>query len=121
MSHSINLFHSLKIGRAKTYKQRDHWLGVRVNGPYVVLLVDDKTIPLTTTQAHEAGWALVRTADDCIRNSHNGVLWDGHTAKEAVVLSVNNHSMHVSPAKARKIGGALLRKSDFADDYQIGN
>ena len=112
--------HSIKIGKTSApYEQREDFLGVRHQGPFVILLIGDTSIPMSTVQAHKVGWPMLRTADDCIRQAHNGVLWDGFSSKESVVLTVNGKSMHISPVKARKIAVALLRKADPADDFQL--
>lgn len=122
MTNYLRPNHSIRIGRnTGQYEQRQHFVGVRHQGPFVVLLIDQRPIALSTSQAHKVGWEMLRTADDCIREAHNGVLWDGHQAKQSVVLTVNGASMNVSPAKARKIAAALLRKSDPADDFQRDN
>jgi len=111
---------TIRISRnSGQYVQRENWIGIRWQGPYVVLLIDNKTIPITTVQAHAVGWQMLREADDCIREANNGVLWNGHRARQSVILTVNGQSLNISPAKARKIAAALLRKADYADDFQL--
>ena len=111
--------HSVKISKTSApYEQRENFISVRYQGPFVILMIGNRPIPMSTVQAHKIGFPMLRTADDCIRQAHNGVLWDGFASKESVVLTVNGHSMHISPVKASKIADALLRKSDPADDFQ---
>lgn len=111
----------IKVNRAPQENNQDFRVQVRHQGPWVILLIDKKPIPMSTPQAHKIGWALLREADDCIREANNGVLWAGHKANHSVIMTVNGTSLNVSAHKARQIAAALLRNSDPADDFQKNN
>ena len=89
---------------------------VRSEGPLVVMILREKKIELRTPTAHKIGFALIRAADDCIKvNREPG-------AKEFVALTINTTAdIHLPPDAARKLGAALLRRSDPADDFQLNN
>ncbi len=112
--------HSFRVGRSPK-QPTSHWIGIRNQGPYLVVLINKATLLLTTVQAHKQGWELLRTADDCIRTSNDGVLWRGHQSNQSVVWTINGSSVVMQPARARKIAAALLRRSDYADDFQLQN
>ncbi len=68
--------------------------------------INDKTVEFSTVAAHKAGFALVVKASQAIEG-------------EFIEMKVNNRSIHMLPAQAYQVGGALLRKIDDADDFQL--
>lgn len=85
-----------------------HVFAVRQRGPIVQLGIDGRGVELRTIQAHRAGFDLV-------------TLSARTQAGEAVKLTVNNVEIVLPSAEAKQLGGALLRKADSADDFQIEN
>lgn len=72
----------------------------------VAVLVDGKTAEvLNTVATHRIGFAMIRLADACR---------DGF-----IRISINGKPIDVTGEIAKKIGAALLRKADQADDFQL--
>ena len=84
---------------------------VRNVGPLVAMVFENKQIEVRTPTAHQIGFAIIRAADDCIKANELG-------AKEFVVLTINHADIHLPASSARKLGAALVRRSDPADDFQ---
>jgi hypothetical protein len=85
------------------------WLAkVRVGQDHgaVRLTINAKTIELTTPAAHKLGYSLV---------TKGGLAQKG----EHVTLSINGETMQLLQEHALQLGGAILRKTDDADDYQL--
>ena len=81
---------------------------VRVRHQYglVYLFVDDHDpLEMKTLAAHKTGFAMVKHAGEALHN-------------EFVILKVNGVALNFPPKSAEKVGVALLRKSDDADDFQ---
>ena len=79
---------------------------VRSEGGSVVMLFGDAKVTMGTVEAHKAGFKLVKLSDQII---------DG----ELICLKINGGELDLLPEQAKTIGGALLRKADNADDYQL--
>lgn len=81
---------------------------IRVNtrGPMVGMSLDGAAIEITTTQAIDAGMKIVKFSDTLLPN-------------ESVLVTINGTALYLMPSHARSIGGALLRKADDADDFQL--
>lgn len=72
----------------------------------VRMTINDKTIGMTTPTAHRVGYALAVKGGQAQKGEH-------------VTLSVNGERMQLLPEHALQLGGAILRKTDDADDYQL--
>ncbi len=81
-------------------------IAVRASGPYVVVFIDGSGVPFLTTAVHPVGFQMVKLA----RQAEKG---------DVVVLNINGTDIDLPPDKAKKVGAALLRKADFADDWQL--
>jgi len=81
-------------------------IAVRATGPLVVLFIDGGGVPFLTTTVHPVGFQMVRLASQALKG-------------DVVVLRINGTDIELPPDKAKKIGSALLRKADFADDWQL--
>ncbi len=79
---------------------------VRSENGQVLLLIRDKVVKFTTIAAHRAGFDLVKKSAEAL-------------PKEFINLKINNHSTNLLPEHATKVGTALLRKADDADDFQL--
>lgn len=71
----------------------------------VMLSAGSKTIELSTPTAHKIGFALASKAGQAQKGEH-------------VTLSINGEQVKLLPEHALNLGGAILRKTDDADDYQ---
>ena len=71
----------------------------------VYLLIDDRLLEMRTPEAHKTGFAMVKIAGEAVQN-------------EFVVLRINGVALNFPPKGATKVGAALLRKADDADDFQ---
>jgi hypothetical protein len=81
-------------------------IAVRATGPYVVVFIDGAGVPFLTTTVHPVGFQLVRLAQKAQKG-------------DVVVFNINGTDIDLPPDKATKVGAALLRKADFADDWQL--
>jgi len=81
---------------------------IRIGSRYgnVYCHINDKTVEFSTVAAHKAGFALVVKASQAIEG-------------EFIEMKVNNRSIQMLPGQAIQVGGALLRKIDDADDFQL--
>lgn len=70
-------------------------------------LIGDKMLEMRTPEAHRIGFAMCKQA---------GLAEPG----ELIVVKINGSELQFPPNNARQVGGALLRKADDADDFQIG-
>ena len=76
-----------------------HWCG------RVGMSLGESRVWFRTPDAHATGLSLCRKATTL-------------TPGEFVVLRVNGHDVPLAAGDAVRIGGALLRKADAADDWQ---
>lgn len=81
-------------------------IAVRASGPYVVVFIDGVGLPFLTTTVHPVGFQLVRLAQQAEKG-------------DVVVFNINGTDIDLPPDNARQVGAALLRKADFADDWQL--
>ena len=81
-------------------------IAVRATGPYVVVFIDGAGVPFLTTTVHPVGLKMVKLAQQAEMG-------------DVVVFIINGVGIDLPPNKARQIGAALLRKADFADDWQL--
>ena len=82
---------------------------VRAENRNVVLFIEGKRLEMTTPVAVKVGLALVRNG--------GGILEPG----DVIVLEISGIEVLLLPETAIKIGGAILRKADRADDWQRQN
>lgn len=75
----------------------------------VVLFFEDKRLEMSTPVAVKVGLALVK---------HGGGVLE---ANDVVVLNISGVEVLMLPETAARIGGALIRKADKADDWQRDN
>ena len=71
----------------------------------VILFINGKGVELTTTIAYGAGLAIARAKLDI---------------GEMIVLSINGEKIDLPEPFAMKVAGAILRKAEDADDFQLG-
>jgi len=83
-----------------------HQIRVRADRDSVLILIADKMVSFTTPAAHRAGFSLVKLAGRALPG-------------EFVIMSINGSDLDLLPEHALKVGGALLRKADDVDDYQL--
>lgn len=84
-------------------------VAVRQRYGLVYLFVDDRDpLEMRTPAAHKTGFALVKMAGEALQNKLN----------EFVVLRINGVALNFPPKGAKKVGAALLRRADDADDFQ---
>lgn len=104
------LENTIKISRSKVEPGLvpPYFIDIRVDGAFVLLIINDKAGHLTTTQAHEAGIAILHCARDC-------------EAYELVYVSVNNEKYSFSPHNARRLAKKFLFKADAVDEIQLTN
>ena len=81
---------------------------VRKEYGQVVMIIDDKRLEMSTPVAVKVGLELVKSA---------GTAVDG----ELVALTISGVEVLLLPDTATRIGGAILRKADKADDWQRAN
>lgn len=79
---------------------------VRADHDFVILLAGEKVVEFRTPAAHKAGFALCKKAGEALIG-------------EFVIMTINGEPLELLPEQALKVGGALLRKADFVDDYQL--
>lgn len=94
--------------KASAYVPPPGAIRIRSQGPDVWLLIGDKILELTTPVAMKIAFALVGHAKEC------------EGTPDFVVLAINGEELHLLPAIATQIGGALVKKADKADDWQRG-
>lgn len=78
---------------------------VRAHPGLVLLFIDESCIEIGVVLAHRIGFSLVKKSSEALVN-------------DMVILKVNGKEISLLPSYAKKIGAALLRKADFADDQQ---
>ena len=72
----------------------------------VYIKIDDKVLEMNTVSAVDTGMALAKFAGQIAPD-------------EYIKLKLNGESFDLLAENALQIGGALLRKADDADDYQL--
>lgn len=82
-----------------------HTIRVRQYHHQVVCLIDGKPVVMNTPAAVKAGVALATMAGQAQRG-------------EIITMTHNGETIKLLPYHAKKIGGALLKKADLADDFQ---
>ena len=80
---------------------------VRAENGLVILFIDHSKIEFNTPTAFRVGFSIVKKA---------GLALQG----EFVSWVINGKEIQLLPEQALKVGGAILRKTDDADDFQIG-
>jgi len=80
---------------------------MRSRGGLVYALIGDKMLEMRTPEAHRIGFAMCKKAGEA-------------EAGELIIVKINGTELQFPPNNARQVGGALLRKADDADDFQIG-
>lgn len=94
--------------RSGILELKAHRIVVRSRYGSVFINIDGAIIELTTIVAHRIGLDLVCKANDCLPS-------------EQINVNINNKKLGLLPTHATQIGGALLRKADDADDWQLEN
>lgn len=83
-----------------------HQIRVRAVYDHVLMLISSKVVKMATPAAHKAGFALAKKAGEAL-------------CGEFVIMTVNGEKFELPPESALSLGGALLRKADHVDDYQL--
>jgi len=83
-------------------------ISVKSKHDKVLLIIGNSTIELTVPTAIKMGRAIALKANEL------------HGA-EYVSLTINGKEVQIPKQDGIKIGGALLRRADFADDFQTAN
>ena len=102
MSDSFEITRKLAVYVASTFTVR-----VRSRFGLVYALFGNKPLKMTTTEAHDRGFKMVKLAGEA-------------EPGELIIVKINGSELQFPPSNARQVGGALLRKADDADDFQIG-
>lgn len=74
----------------------------------VFIFINSLEVEMSTILAHKIGMAMVTKSYNC-------------APSEYIQIKINNASVVLLPMHATQIGGALLRKADDADDFQLEN
>ena len=85
-------------------------------GTHVILFVDKKPVPMRTVQAVELMMDLARRAEELTQMRYAGLI--GHNAG-VVVLKCGGERIGLPTEFARRLAGALGRRADKVDDFQI--
>lgn len=98
---------SIQVSITKgVYRGGFHKMRLRARYGLVYWMIDDKILELRTPAAHRVGFEMVKKA---------GLLQKG----ELVTTKINGTEIQYSAYNAKQVGGALLRKADDADDFQL--
>lgn len=73
-----------------------------------MMLIGAAVVEMTTVTAHKIAFPLILKSDEA-------------GPGDVVTLTVNRKDLDLLPNQAKKLGGALLRKADAADDWQLAN
>ena len=73
----------------------------------VLMNIDGSILEFKTPEAFKLGWDIATISGDML---------DGET----LCVKINNKEIYLGKEHGLKLGGALLRKCDDADDFQIG-
>ena len=92
--------------RKAIYTQATFQVRMRSRAGLVYMLVGDKPVEMTTTEAHKRAFQMIRLA----RDAEPG---------ELIIVKINGIELQFPPLSAKQIGGGLLRKADDADDFQL--
>lgn len=100
--------HCISVSKQRGIVQlKPHHIVVRQRCGSVFLYVDHAGLMLTTPVAHKTGFDLVKMASELLTG-------------EFMRIMINAQSIDLLPDHAQKIGAALLKKADAADDFQRG-
>jgi hypothetical protein len=88
------------------YEGATHKVTVRSENGHVIVFIDESRVEFKTPAAFKAGFAIVKKA---------GLALTG----DFVSWTVNGKEIQMLPEHALKIGGAILRKTEDADDFQL--
>lgn len=97
---------------------KGHNIRVGDQGPYVILFIDQKPIPMRTIQAVQVYLELGRRAEEITKMQCAGEIG---LETGVVLLTIGRDRVAVWPEFARIIAGALMRHADTVDDWQIAN
>ena len=79
---------------------------VRTENGHVIVFIDSSRLEFKTPAAFKMGFAIVKQA---------GLALTG----DFVSVVINGKELQLLPEQALKVGGAILRKTDDADDFQL--
>jgi len=88
------------------YKGESHKIVVRSERGQVVVFIDQSRLEFTTPAAFKIGFAMVKKAGQAL-------------AGDLVKLVINSKELQLLPEQALQVGGAILRKFEDADDFQL--
>lgn len=88
------------------YSGETHQIRVGHRCGKVLLAIDESALEYNTIDAFKLGWDIVTKA---------GILQHN----ELVTVRINGKMIELPQQQSLQVGGALLRKCDDADDYQI--
>ncbi len=95
-----------------------HNVRVGNQGPHVILFVDHKPIPMRTKQAVELYLELASRAEEITQMQYAGVI---SLDTGVVLVTIERDPVMMWPEFARKLAGALMRRADLVDDWQISH
>jgi len=101
MSDKIEIELKRGIWSESTYQVR-----VRSEVDHVLMLAKQKIVKFRTPAAHRTGFALAKKGGEAMPG-------------EFVIMRINGEALEMLPEDAVNLGGALLRKADDVDDYQL--
>lgn len=73
----------------------------------VLLKINTAILEFTTPEAFRLGWELVVKPDNLTKSGF-------------VTVTFNQKDVQLTTEQSKRLGGAILRKCDLADDFQIG-
>lgn len=79
---------------------------VRTRNGLVYWIIGDKAVEMRTPEAHRIGFALCKQAGEA-------------EGAELIIVKLHGRELQFLPNTAKKVGAALLRKADAADDFQL--
>lgn len=82
-------------------------IAVRSENGQVIVFLDASKLEFKTPEAFKLGFAMVKKAGLAL-------------AGDFISWVINGKELQLTPDQARQVGGAILRKTDDADDFQLG-
>ena len=88
------------------YQGGNHKIVVRSENGQVIVFIDQSRVEFNTPTAFKLGFAMVKKAGEAL-------------VGDFVSLLINSKELQLLPSQALQVGGAILRKFEDADDYQL--
>ena len=88
------------------YKGGHYKIVVRSENGQVIVFIDQSRLEFNTPTAFKLGFTMVKKAGEAL-------------VGDFVSLLINSKELQLLPSQALQVGGAILRKFEDADDYQL--